>query len=230
MINLVTIVGTLLPRGAASLFPDLLWRMPAVDRTAYLTFDDGPNPTLTRKLMDILARHDARATFFLIGSKAERQPDLVRALAEGGHSLGNHTYTHPDPWRTPRADLLRELDRTTVELEAITSKPIHWMRPPYGHFTRPMRAWCGQQRQQLTMWDLAPADYLERISAADVERHVHAYIRKGSVIVLHDNPRAADATIPALERLLGVLTSEGWRFEALPSDPSLAAPGESENV
>lgn len=230
MINLVTIVGTLLPRGAAHLFPDLLWRMPAVDRTAYLTFDDGPNPTLTRKLMDILDRHDARATFFLIGSKAERQPDLVRALADAGHAVGNHTFSHPDPWRTPRADLQRELDRTTAELETITSTPVRWMRPPYGHFTRPMRAWCGQQQQQLTMWDLAPADYLERISGADVERHVHAYIRKGSIIVLHDNPRAADATIPALERLLDVLTSEGWKFEALPSDTSLAGRGASKTI
>lgn len=230
MINLVTIVGTLLPRSAAPLFPDLLWRMPAVDRTAYLTFDDGPNPTLTRTLLDILDRHDARATFFLIGSKAERQPDLVRALTDAGHSLGNHTYSHPDPWRTPRGELLGELDRTTAELENITSTPVRWMRPPYGHFTRPMRAWCGQQRQQLTMWDLAPADYLERVSAADVERHVRAYIRQGAIIVLHDNPRAADAMIPALERLLDVLTSDGWRFEALPPGPSLEDRVESTTV
>ena len=216
MFNLVKLVGTSLPRSVAPLFPDLLWRVSTDDRVAYLTFDDGPNPALTRRIMSILDRFEAKGTFFLIGSKAEKHPDIVRALLDEGQMVGNHTYSHPDAWRSSKASIVRELGRTTKIIEDISGRPLRFMRPPYGHFTPTMRSWCAERRQRLTMWDLAPGDYLEYVSQQEIEEHVTDYIRPGSIIVLHDNPRCADDTPDALEGILHRLSADGWRFEVLP--------------
>ena len=217
MIDPVVAVGTLLPRISAPLFSDVLWRMPDAERTAYLTFDDGPNPELTHRIADALERFDARGTFFLLGSKVERRPELVERLADSGHAIGNHTYSHPDPWRTAPETLVDELDRTNRILEDVIRAPVTWMRPPYGHLTRAQRRWCTERGRTLVMWDLAPGDYLNRVSQAHVEQHVARYLRGGSIVVLHDNRKAASVTPAALERLLERLTRDGWRFAELPA-------------
>ena len=213
--DVTRLIGTQVPRLLQGLYPDLLWRVPTRRRTAYLTFDDGPTPQLTGRLLDLLAQHGAKATFFLIGEEAERDPGLVRAMVEGGHTIGNHTYTHPDAWRTPRGQVLRELSRTSALLEDQTQKPVRWMRPPYGRFTQSMRSWALVRRQRLTMWDLMPGDYLRNATADKVEQRVLSDIRPGSIIVLHDNPKAEHVTPSALARILTRLTDDGWSLEAL---------------
>ena len=209
------LIGTQVPRLLQGLYPDLLWRVPTRRRAAYLTFDDGPTPQLTGHLLDLLARHDAKATFFLIGNQAERDPGLVRAMVEGGHTVGNHTYTHPDAWRAPREHVLHELGRTSALLEDQTQTSVRWMRPPYGRFTQSMRSWALVRRQRLTMWDLMPGDYLPNATARKVEERVLGTIRPGSIIVLHDNPKAEHVTPAALARILAHLDDHGWSLEAL---------------
>ncbi|MFP4228687.1 MAG: polysaccharide deacetylase family protein, partial [Salinivenus sp.] len=110
-------------------FPDFLWRVQAQSKTAYLTFDDGPTAEGTRSLLDLLATYDARATHFLIGSHARQHPALVQDMVKAGHRLGNHTFTHVDPWRVPSETLLQEASRTTAVLEDIAGTPIRALRP-----------------------------------------------------------------------------------------------------
>jgi peptidoglycan/xylan/chitin deacetylase (PgdA/CDA1 family) len=196
-------------------FPDLLWRVDANARTAYLTFDDGPTTEVTRPLLDILEEYDARATHFLVGRHAEEHPDLVRALVDAGHRVGNHTYTHPDPWTLSEEALARELQRTTALLEDLVRAPIRALRPPYGHPTGFLREWCAAQNQRMVMWDVMPGDYLQTATAERVSSFVINHIRPGSVIVLHDNPICEDVTPQALDTILDTLTGEGWRFDAL---------------
>lgn len=218
-LDLTSLVATRLPRALARFYPDLLWRLPSRRRVAFLTFDDGPTPALTARLLDLLDRYEARATFFLVGAHAARDPGLVRAVQAAGHAVGNHTYTHPDAWRTAPARVLTELERTTALLEDQLQQPIRWMRPPYGRFTRPMRAWCLTRRQRMTMWDVMPGDYLPSATAEKVERRLRRLTRRGSIVVLHDNPRARAAMPVALERNLRRWTQEGWRFPPLPHEP-----------
>ncbi len=97
-----------------------------------LTFDDGPNPAWTPRLLDILADHNVRATFFMVGKFAKAEPELARRVADGGHLIGNHTWSHPDLSRTREADVLDELTRTNDLLAKITGKPIRYFRPPFG--------------------------------------------------------------------------------------------------
>lgn len=211
----VTTVGTWLPRAAAPFFPDILWRMPPKPKTAYLTFDDGPNTELSNQILEILDRHGALASFFMIGAKAERHPDLVRAMDAAGHTVGNHSYSHPDPWKTGSSAMLEQLDRTSHILEDILGRRLEFLRPPYGRFTRPIRSWCIEHQQRLTMWDVGPGDYLEAMSINAVAREVIRYLRPGSVVVLHDNPRRAADTPAALDRLLTELMADGWTFASL---------------
>jgi peptidoglycan/xylan/chitin deacetylase (PgdA/CDA1 family) len=97
-----------------------------------LTYDDGPNPEWTPQLLEILARQNIRATFFLIGSYAARQPALVRQIAAAGHVIGNHSWHHPNLALTPAARVRNELTRAKTTIEAIIGKEIHLFRPPFG--------------------------------------------------------------------------------------------------
>ncbi len=97
-----------------------------------LTFDDGPNPAWTPRLLDILATHDVRATFFLVGRYAEAEPELVRRIAAAGHLIGNHSWSHPNLALTKTVRITEELQRTSKTLEQITGAPVRYFRPPFG--------------------------------------------------------------------------------------------------
>ncbi len=215
MIDIVHTIGTQLPRSVARFYPDILWRTPTRSKTVYFTFDDGPTPSGASQLLDILARYNARASFFLLGQCAEDNPGLVRALAEAGHTIGNHTYSHPNAWKTTETTLLDELERTTGLLEDLIQEPLRWMRPPFGFFTHPMRAWCQLRRQHLTMWDVGVGDFLPMVTRQQIERRTLKGIRPGSIVVLHDNLNTTQITPPAFANILARLHGEGWHFAAL---------------
>jgi peptidoglycan/xylan/chitin deacetylase (PgdA/CDA1 family) len=212
----VPYAATYLPRLLGRLFPDLLWRREpeANERTLYLTFDDGPTAAMTDPILRVLDRFDARATCFLVGAQAEGDPERVRRIADAGHTVGNHTFTHPDPWRTSDEALIRELERTTDVLQSITGQSVRHLRPPYGRFTRAMRRWGRRRGQRVVMWDVMPGDFLGMATQASVKRHVLRFARGGSVVVLHDNP-IAPMTPAALETVLRHFSKRGWRFAGL---------------
>ncbi len=97
-----------------------------------LTFDDGPNPAWTPRLLDILAAHNVHATFFMVGSFAQAEPELTRRVAAAGHLIGNHTWSHPNLARTGSAKIRQELTRTSDTLAQLTGQPVRFFRPPFG--------------------------------------------------------------------------------------------------
>lgn len=215
MIDLTSLVATQLPRLIAPWVPEALWRVSTAERVAYLTFDDGPSSTMTYPLLRMLEAADAKATFLLVGRSVQQYPERARAIVRAGHTIGNHTLTHPYPWRTPAEEMARELSLTNRILEDVTGAKPHFIRPSYGQLTPAMLRFARAHGQRCLMWDLAPADFLSWIDADRMRQHVLRFIRHGSIIVLHDNPIAADAVLPALPALLRDLRQEGWGFEAL---------------
>ncbi len=153
------------------------------DAVVALTFDDGPHPEYTPRLLDILERHQARATFFMIGEAAQRYPELVQQVAEAGHAIGNHSWDHPSfPLIISRER--REQIRACVK--ATTPYGQRLFRPPYGHQNVASRLDALWLRYQVVTWSVSIDDWLERDVDWMIDRLV-SHVQPGSIILLHDS-------------------------------------------
>ncbi len=161
-----------------------------------LTFDDGPNPAWTPRLLDILAEHNVRATFFMIGRFAQAEPEFVRRMDAAGHLIGNHTWTHPNLARTAATQIRDELARTNDTLAQILGKPVRFFRPPYGA-RRPYVLRCARDLGLVPVtWNAMTTDWSEPSAdriAARLMQKIDANQRNGFAtnIVLHDGHHAA---------------------------------------
>ncbi len=209
----------------SQLYGATICRGPSTEKKIALTYDDGPNPIYTPKLMEILARYDAHASFFLIGQWAEREPELIRELHAAGHAVGNHTYTHPTMPLLSSAQVTDELARCRAAVEAsgveFTPADGHpMMRPPYGR-RRPgtLRAMRAAGYAPVT-WSVTCYDWRKTATERKVARRAMRAI-EGDVILLHDGCNlepAADRShsVAATEDTLKKYTAEGYRFVTIP--------------
>lgn len=207
----VLLAAVLLVRGSASVRASWYLRMRCRARRAgrrvALTFDDGPDPQRTPAVLDLLARQGVRATFFVVGARAEAHPELVRRMATEGHVVGNHSYTHS--WRFPLRSLgrtMEELRRTGEVLHRITGRQPRLFRPPFGVTNPTIARAVRRLGLDPVGWSIRSLDTMgqspERV-AARILRRLHP----GAVILLHD--RCAGS-----ERLIGLLV-EGLRSRGL---------------
>lgn len=156
-----------------------------------LTFDDGPNPAWTPRLLEFLAEQDIRATFFLLGSRAQAQPELVRRIAAGGHLVGNHSWSHPNLALTPAARIREELSATRDLLEQITGSPVRFLRPPFGA-RRPAALRIARELGMTpVLWNAMTSDWSDpapRRIASQLAVKIDRLTRRGwaANVVLHD--------------------------------------------
>jgi peptidoglycan/xylan/chitin deacetylase (PgdA/CDA1 family) len=156
-----------------------------------LTFDDGPNPLWTPRLLEVLASHDVRATFFMVGSHAQMEPELVRQVAAAGHLIGIHSWSHPNLALTPARQVREELVRSKMTLEEITGAPIRYFRPPFGA-RRPLVLRTARALELTpVLWNAMTSDWKEPSTDKIVERLMHLIDRlerrsRAANIVLHD--------------------------------------------
>jgi peptidoglycan/xylan/chitin deacetylase (PgdA/CDA1 family) len=156
-----------------------------------LTFDDGPNPAWTPRLLDILAADDIPATFFFVGRFAETEKALVRSVLAAGHLIGNHTWNHPDLSRASSARVKDELHRTSDILEQIAGRPIRYFRPPYGARRPAVLRTARDMGLVPVLWNAMTGDWKEPSAhriAQKLARKIDRNERHGSAttIVLHD--------------------------------------------
>ncbi len=156
-----------------------------------LTFDDGPNATWTPRLLETLAEHDVRATFFLLGGRAQAQPELVRRIAAAGHTIGNHSWSHPKLSRARASRVREELQRTNEELQQIVGAPVKFFRPPYGARRPAVFRIARELNLKPVLWNAMTSDWsnpsAERI-AERLAKKIDGLERRGRAanIVLHD--------------------------------------------
>ncbi|QYC37702.1 Poly-beta-1,6-N-acetyl-D-glucosamine synthase [Nonomuraea coxensis DSM 45129] len=204
-------------------------------RTVALTFDDGPDPDWTPRLLDVLKAQGAKATFFGVGSKIAAHPELTRRIVAEGHELGNHTYTHPDLAAIPawRAEL--ELNLTQKALAGATGLHTTLARPPYSSTpgTITVEQWdslaaLGRQGYLIALTDLDTRDWL-RPGASHIVKAALPSGGRGAVVMMHDSGGDRAQTVEAVSRLLDELDRAGYRAETLTSAlgmPSAHRPAE----
>ena len=194
---------------------DDIYYSPTFQKTAYLTFDDGPNPTYTSQIIEILQKYDAGATFFLLGKSADRFPGTVREIKKSGKNVANHTYTHIDITKASEDDIRDEIISTNDAIVRVTGQSSWCFRPPYGAIMPDVQKKISSAGFRVVMWDVDPQDW--RNHGADrIADHVIKYTQNEEIILLHDGGGSRDQTVTALEKILKNMTMDGWRF--LPLD------------
>ncbi len=177
-----------------------------------LTFDDGPHPEHTPRLLDLLADAGARATFFVVGERAEQHPGLIRRIADEGHELGNHTWTHSEPSQTSAARFLEEVAQTRRLIQDLASHDCRLTRPPKGALTIRKALGLWRQQQTVALWNVDPKDF-SMLDTAAMSQWLGGYRpQSGDIVLLHDNhPRTAVAVEQLVENhALRFVTLSDW--------------------
>jgi len=181
-----------------------------------LTFDDGPNDPHTLKLLDVLAKHSVRTTFFMIGRYVQERPDIARAVAQAGHIIGNHTFTHPLLIFESAAQTRAQLVDCRQALQDAIGEHSNLFRPPFGGRRPATLRIARDLGLQTVMWNVKGYDW-NAPPAAVIERKVARQMRGGDVILLHDGGHGAlgadrAQTVMATDNLIRRYKDEGYEF------------------
>lgn len=192
-----------------------------------LTYDDGPNDPYTQRLLDVLARHEVRATFFLIGRYVQQRPDIVRDLMKAGHTVGNHTFTHPLLIFKTAGEIRSQLESCNHAVTDAVGEHPNLFRPPFGGRRPAVLRLARRLGLEPIMWNVTGYDW-NATTAEQIERNVTRQVRGGSVILLHDGGHrefGADRsyTVTATDRLISRYKSEGYEFVTIPEMTRKAA-------
>jgi peptidoglycan/xylan/chitin deacetylase (PgdA/CDA1 family) len=194
-------------------------------REVWLTIDDGPSPGSTPQLLELLGRHGARATFFLIGQNLARHPDLARALVGRGHAVGNHSFSHPSLtfWCAGPGRLAGEIDRVTAEFRRTGVAAGRWFRPPVGLRNPWLEGALRRRGLDLILWSARGFDGTGRDAHAAFAR-IAGRIRPGAILLAHEAGRNPLERLAFTTLLLEHLTREGYRC-VIPSPDTLRTAG-----
>lgn len=204
----------------STVFGPVLTHLPGDQPVVSITFDDGPNPRATPRILDVLRREGVSATFFVLGRHAERWPELVRRMADDGHQLGNHGYWHQKLHRRGPGYVRDDLTRGTEAIERASGRRPRHFRAPHGFRSPWVTSIASSLGQRTVGWSLGVWDSA-RPGAGEIVRRTLDGIRAGSILLLHDGDGYdADGdrmqTAEALPLILDGLRDRGFRFATLP--------------
>lgn len=180
----------------------------AAKKQIAITFDDGPHPAYTPKLLSILKQNNVKATFFLVGEMAEKYPDLVKAEMAAGHDIGNHTYHHVNLTKVPIEDVATEIQACGDVLKGITGRRPVIFRPPGGDYNKNVADISSTMKYTMILWTDDPGDYA---SPGDkvIETRLLDKVSNGGIILIHDGIRQ---TVDVLPQLIKYLKSKGYEL------------------
>jgi peptidoglycan/xylan/chitin deacetylase (PgdA/CDA1 family) len=208
---------------AALRTPALIRRLPDAANAIYLTFDDGPDPHWTPRILDLLERHHALASFFVIGQLASRFGPLLRQARAAGHVIGSHGWSHRHPWTLGCVAAHREVRNARDAIQQAVGERATWFRPPHGRLTPHLVAAVHAWEQRIALWSRSAIDWGPFGLIDAVERRLGA-VRTGDIVLLHDGPWLQNrpaATLGALPSLFARMQREGCALLPLP-DATLA--------
>lgn len=230
------------PGFVKSLFPNFIWNIDTKKQELYLTFDDGPTPEITPWVLQQLKAHNAKATFFCIGSNVEKHPEIFKSIIENGHSIGNHTHNHLKGWKhktkgyiedvkkaqhildkfhtstrfdsTQRTKLTGTVNENS-EIVNLKSSIKNLFRPPYGKFKTKQAKELQKLGYDIVMWDVLSFDWDASVSEEECSNNILNSTKNGSIIVLHDSLKAERNLKYVLPKVLEYYSHKGLNFKAL---------------
>lgn len=197
-------------------YPGCIWKIPVTEDVVYLTFDDGPDPEITPKVLDVLKDFDAKATFFCVGNNVVKYPEVYARILEEGHRTGNHSYSHLNGWKTPNEQYISDILKASAYIDS------KLFRPPYGRMTAFQRKLLTGQFEgtkklfDIIMWDVLSGDFDLSITAEKCRDNVIRNAERGSIITFHDSRKAYPRLEKALPESLKFLKEKGFKFDVLP--------------
>jgi peptidoglycan/xylan/chitin deacetylase (PgdA/CDA1 family) len=186
----------------------------AGDKVVALTFDDGPWPGQTERILDILEAEGVTATFFVLGARAQQHPQLTARIAEEGHQVASHGYSHSYLASNDKALARREIGKAKYQIARATGEYPTWFRAPGGVLSDVARDEVRAAEQRIVRWDVDPQDW-RKVPAWKLARITIAEVRPGSVVLLHDGGGDRTMTIKALTTIIRKLQDQGYTFVTL---------------
>lgn len=178
-----------------------------VGKAVYLTFDDGPIPEVTLKVLEILDKYGVKATFFMVGENIDKHPEVFEMVVQGGHAIGNHTYNHMKGWKVSTAEYIANVQKFPKETKLF--------RPPYG------RTWVWQRKAvknlgyEIYLWDVLTRDYNPHRTPEAMLRQIKRQTRPGSIINFHDSVKSNERMLEVLPKAIEWLLANGYELKTL---------------
>jgi len=200
-------------------FSEIIKGCKTKEKTVVLTFDDGPQPVFTSRILDLLENHNVKAAFFLSGNKINDNKEIVKRMIREGHELCNHAYSHSDLLFKSAKFIKAEITSTDQQIIACGGIESRFFRPPFGRFNLSLYHTLKQMKKKLILWNIPTHDY----KTADPHKIVQRVLRRlkpGGIIVLHDAGKKKGSidrspTLDALKILLTVIQDSGYRIKPL---------------
>jgi len=200
--------GAKTPKLFQALFPTLVWKNATNEKKVWLTFDDGPSAEITPFVLDTLLFYNVKATFFCLGKQMVKHPEILQRITAEGHSIGNHSYSHPNGFTTCTKKYLKDIEKWK---QIIPETKL--FRPPFGNIY-PWQIGKLKKEYKIIMWDVMSWDFDKNTSKEKCFFNVVNNVGSGSIILLHDNEKAQVSLQYALPKIIESLKERGFTFSA----------------
>ncbi len=200
-------------------FPDFFFlESPESKKEIALTFDDGPDLQFTPKVLDVLKEYNIKATFFLVGFKMQRHPEVVRRIYEEGHSVGNHTFSHPDFNLLTKEEVFeKQIERCEAVFNELLLIQPTMIRPPYGKIKDEQIKFLGEKGYRIIDWSIDTYDWDEKQnSKEEIMERISSYAHEGAIILMHSGGDNKENTIRALPEIIKDLREKGYEIVTVP--------------
>lgn len=187
---------------------NLIWNIKTKEKEVFLTFDDGPNPVTTQKILEILEEHKVKATFFCLGENVEKHWNIFEKIIKRFHRIGSHGYEHINGWKANRKYFLKNIIRNKSVFKS------RLFRPPYGAIT-PSQAKAVSKQFKVIMWSLMTFDYSSKTNPQECLDRLVKKVKPGDIIVFHDSVKAQENCLYILPKFIKSLKQQGYKFSIL---------------